>query len=135
MSWKRLKDIFARRLEDVFKTSWSRLEDVLKTFLQDVLKTYWRPLEDVLKTLWRRMVKKNILVLTKTSSEDVWLRRIYSSWSRRLEDVFKTSSKDEDERRVKMSSRHLHQDECLLGRFFWKYLWIIVFTNFEIGIN
>ena len=81
-----------RRLEDVFKTSWRRLEDVLKTFLQDVLKTSWKRLEDVLKT----------------SSEDVRLRRTYSSWSRRLEDVLKTSSEDKDERR-------LNQDECLVG--------------------
>ena len=36
----------------------------------------------------------------KTSSEDVRLRRAYSSWSRRLEDVFKISSEDEDERRL-----------------------------------
>ena len=63
-----------------------RLEDILKTFLQDVLKTSW---QDVLKTSWRRIAKTNILVLTKTSSEDVRLRRTYSSWSRRLEDVFR----------------------------------------------
>ena len=73
-----------------------RLENVLKISFQDVLKTSWRCLEDVfarrlenvLKTSWRRMAKTNILVLTKTSSEDVRLRRTYSSWSRRLEDVF-----------------------------------------------
>ena len=34
------------------------------------------------------------------SSEDVRLRRTYSSRSSRLEDVFKTSSEDEDERRL-----------------------------------
>ena len=56
-------------------------------------------LEDVLKTSWRRMDKTNILVLTKTSSEDVWLIRIYSSLSRNLEDVLKRS----------------FEDECLLG--------------------
>ena len=82
------------------KTSWRRLEDVLKTFLQDILKTSWKRLENVLNTSWECMVKTNILVLTKTS------------W-RRLEDVFwrpkaklsifgliKTSSEDEDERRL-----------------------------------
>ena len=63
-----------------------RLENVLKISLQDVLKTYSQDEyigldQDVLKT----------------SSEDVRLRRTYSSWSRRLEDVFwrrrrKTSS-------------------------------------------
>ena len=74
-------------LENVLKTSWRCLEDVLKTFskhLEDVLKMSWGRLEDVLKT----------------SSEDVWVRRIYSSWSRRLEDVLKKSSEDEDERRL-----------------------------------
>ena len=93
MSWKRLEDIFARRLEDVFKTSWRRLEDVLKTFLQDVLKMSWRRFEDVLKTydqdeyigldqdvFWRRMSKMNIFVLIKTSSED--------EDERHLQDVF-----------------------------------------------
>ena len=39
------------------------------------------------KTSWRRL-------------EDVWPRRIYWSWSRRLEDVLKTSSEDEDQRRL-----------------------------------
>ena len=48
MSWKRLEDIFARRLEDVLKTFWRRLEDVLKTFVQGVLKTSWKRLEDAL---------------------------------------------------------------------------------------
>ena len=60
------------------------------------------------------MTKTNILVLIKvlkTSSEDVWVRRICSSWSRHLEDVFKTSS------------RGLHQDECLLGLFYSELCW------------
>ena len=85
-----------------------RPENVLKVSLQDVLKMSWRHfrktsfrrLEKVLKTPWRRIAKTNILVLTKTSSEDVRLRRTHSSWSRRLEDVFKTSSEDEEERRL-----------------------------------
>ena len=34
MSWKRLEDIFARRLEDVLKMSWRHLENV-KTYGQD----------------------------------------------------------------------------------------------------
>ena len=102
MSWKRLEDIFATRLEDFFKTSWRRLEDVLKTLLQDVMKTSWKRLEDVLA---RRL--ENVL---KTSSEDVRLRRTYSSWSRRL---LKAKTKD----LFKTSSRRLHQDECLLGCF------------------
>ena len=85
----RLEEIFARRLEDVFKMSGRRLEDFLKIFLQDFLK---KP--------WRRIAKTNILVLTKTSSEEVRLRRTYSSWSKRLEDVLKASSENEDERRL-----------------------------------
>ena len=97
--WRRFEDILARRPESVLKTPWRRFEDVLKVS--------WRRLEDVLKMfrrcLWPRwtrpMAKTNILVL-KTSSEDVWLRQIYSSWSRRLEDVFKTSSEGEDERNL-----------------------------------
>ena len=106
-SWRRLQNVLNkswRCLEDVLKTSWRRLEDVLKTFLQDVLKTSWRRLENVLKTSWRRMTKTIMLVLIKvfwrrllkTSSGDVWVRGIYSSWSRRLlktKNVFKTSSR------------------------------------------
>ena len=88
-SWRCLEDAFARRLEDVLKMSWRRLG-----------KTSWRCLEDVFKTSWRRIAETNILVLTKTSSEDVRLRRIYSSWSKRLEDVLKTFSEYEDERRL-----------------------------------
>ena len=83
------------RLEDVLKKSWRcfsrRLEDVLKTCsirLEDVSKMSRRR---SCKTSWRRIVKTNILVLTKTSSEDVSLRRTYSSWSRRLEERRKTS--------------------------------------------
>ena len=67
----------SRRLQGVFKTSSRRLEDVLKTNISS----------------WLRRLR-NVL---KTSSEDVWLKRIYSPWSRRLEDIFwrrrgKTSS-------------------------------------------
>ena len=82
MSW--------RYLEDVFKTSWRRLEDALKRSrrrFEDVLKMSWRRLENVLKTSWRRL-------------KDIWPRQIYWSWSRRLEDVLKTSSEDEDKRRL-----------------------------------
>ena len=44
------------------------------------MKTFWRRLENVLKKSWRRIAKTNILVLTKTSSED--------EDKRRLQDVF-----------------------------------------------
>ena len=122
-SWKRVTKnrltrwyVLKRSWRHLCKTSWRclenilarRLEDVLKTFSQDVLKMTWRRLENVLKTSWKRMTKTNILILIKTSSEDVWVRWIYSSWSRRLKDVFRT-------RRRKMSPRRLHQDECLQG--------------------
>ena len=65
MSWRRFG-----------KTSWRRLENVLKTYDQDEYSSFD---QDVLNT----------------SSEYVWLRWVYSSWSRRLEE----SSEDEDERR------------------------------------
>ena len=123
----RLKDIFARRLEDALKTSSKRLEGVLKTSwkcledvfarrLEGVLKTScrclgkrsWRRLEDISKTSWRRLEDvwprriywswpKRLENVLKTSSEDLRLRWAYSSWSRRLEDVFKAPSEDEDE--------------------------------------
>ena len=68
ISWRCLEDVSARRLEEVLQTSW-----------QDILKTSWRRLGNVLMTSWRLMVKTNMLVLIKTSSENVWLRRIYLS--------------------------------------------------------
>ena len=117
-----------RCLEDVLKTSWSFLEDILGRRLEDVLKTSWRCLKDVLKTPWRRMAKTKLLVLTKASSEDVWLRRIYSYLSRRLEDVFWRW-------RRKTSSRRLHQDECLLGTYFVKGGRISVLSLNEIDVK
>ena len=81
MSWKRLDDVFARRLENVLKTSCRCLEDVW------IRRIYWswpRHLEDV---FWRRMINKNIFVFIKMS------------WRRKR----------------KTSLRRLHQDECLLG--------------------
>ena len=112
----RLQNILKASLQDVLKmswrrfckTSWRRLENVLKTSWQDVLKTSWKRLEDVLKTYSQDEYIGLDQDVLKTSSEDEWLRRIYSSWSRCLEDVLKMSFEDVDERR-------LHQDECLLG--------------------
>ena len=43
-SWRCLKDVFARRLEDVLNTSWKRLEDV---FWRRKRKTSRRRLQDV----------------------------------------------------------------------------------------
>ena len=107
----RLENVLKTSLQDVLKTSWRWLEDVF----QDVLKMFWRRLQNVLKMSWRRFCKKswrrleNVLKtygqngyigldqdVLKTSSEDVKLRRTYSSWRRLLKtktkDVFKTSS-------------------------------------------
>ena len=67
------------------------------------------------------MAKTNILVLTKTSSEDVRLRRTYSSWSRSLEDVLKTSSKDEDERRFQDVFKTSSSRRMFAGLFFFLY--------------
>ena len=107
----RLENMLKTSLQDVLKMYWRRLEHVLKKILQGILKTFWWRLEDVLKTSWRCLedvlktygqdeyigLDQDVL---KTSSEDVRLRRTYSSWSRRLEDVLKTSSEDENERRL-----------------------------------
>ena len=95
--WRHLAKTSWRCLEDVFKTSSKRLEEVLKMSWKRFCNTSWRCLKNVLKTSWRRMAKTNILVSTKTSWKDVWLRQISSTWSRRLEHVFwrrrrKTSS-------------------------------------------
>ena len=109
----RLENVLKISLQDVLKTSWRRFEDVLKMSWRPFCKTSWRRLENVLKTSWRRIAKTNILVLTKTSSEDVRLRRTYSSWSRRLEDVFWR-------RRRKTSSRSL-QDVFIKTSVCWVY--------------
>ena len=63
-SWKHLGKTSLRYLEDVSKTSSKRL--------QDILKISWR---GFCKTPWKRLADK-------------WLRQIYSSWSKRLQDVF-----------------------------------------------
>ena len=77
------------------KTSWRSLEDVF----QDVLKTSWKHLEYVLKTYGQDEYIGFDQDVLKASSEVTRLRRTYLSWSRRLEDIFKTSSEDEDKRR------------------------------------
>ena len=88
-----------------------------------VLKMSWRCLEDVLKTSWRCMDKTNILVLIKTSSEDVWLIRIYSSSSRRLEDVLKTSFEGEVERCLQdvFIKTNVCWEDILLKRRVWRF--------------
>ena len=106
----RLENTFARRLKYVLETSSKRLEE---RCLEDV---FTKRLEDS----WRCMAKKNILVLIKTSwrllrdsSVEVWLGRMYSSWSRRLEDVFWR-------RRWKASLRRL-QDVFIKMNVCWEF--------------
>ena len=116
--WRRLKDVLARRLEDV-----------LKTFLQDVLKRSWKLLEDVWKTNGQDGYigidqPRRLEGVLKASSEDVSLRRTYSSLSRPLEDSFKTSSEDKDERRLqdffkRSSSRRMFPGKYQV--FLWTY--------------
>ena len=103
--WKMCEDVFTRLLEEVLKTSWRYLEDVWPTRLY----WYWsRCLEDIFKTSsedvqirriyssWRLF--EEILKTSWRHLEEVWPRRLYLSWSRCLEDVLKTSPEDEDER-------------------------------------
>ena len=120
MSWRHLCSTSSRRFEDILKTSWTCLEEVLK-ILEDVLKTYDQD----------KYTRLDHDVL-KTSSEDVWLGKIYSSWRRLL----KTKRKDN----FKASSRRVHQDKCLLVyllklfmnfasvRFHW-LLWCLFLFN------
>ena len=124
----RLQNILKASLQDVLKmswrrfckTSWRRLENVLKTSWQDVLKTSWKRLEDVLKTYGQDEYIGLDQDVLKTSSEDVRLRRTYSSWSRHLEDVFKTSSEDEDERRLQ--DVFIKTNVCWASSFWLKFL-------------
>ena len=85
-SWRRLIDV----LKTFLQTSWRCVEDVLKTsyrcledLFADVLKTFWRLVEDVSRCFFARRLKTS-----RRRLEDAWPRRMYWSWSRRLEDVF-----------------------------------------------
>ena len=60
------------------------------------------------------MTKTNKMVLTRPSSEDVWLKRIYSSCS--LRRLLKRKTKDV----LKTSWGRLYQDKCLQG---WRGNW------------
>ena len=79
MSWKGLENIFAKRLEDVLKTSWRCLEDVFARRLEDVLKTSSededeRLLQDVCKTSssGRMFAGKLLKGDCRCTQEDVW---------------------------------------------------------------
>ena len=78
-SWKRLEDIFERRLEDVLKMSWRCFEEILRR----LAKTSWRRLEDLwsrrrprrlnqdeLKTSWKLLLKTKTKDIFKTCLED-----------------------------------------------------------------
>ena len=122
----RLEDVLKISLQDVLKTSSKRFEDVLKMSwrhfsrrLEDVL-TFWRRLEDVLKTYGQDEYIGLDQDVLKTSSEDVRLRRTYSSWSRRLEDVFRRR------RRKTSSSRRMFAGPFHIEHLWWLLLyWII----------
>ena len=77
VSWRRFEDLLKTSWQDVLKMSWRRLEDVMARRLEDVLKTYG---QDEYIGLGQDVLE--------TSSEDIWLIRIYSSSSRCHEDVF-----------------------------------------------
>ena len=91
-----------------------RLGHVLKTSWRHFSKTSWRRFEEVLKMSSRRFCKTSWRRL-----EDVSPRRIYSSWSRRLEDAFWRRMTKVNifvlSDVFKTSSRCLHQDKCFLG--------------------
>ena len=125
MSWRR--DNNSLTWWYVLKTSWSCLEDIFSRGL-DVFKTSWRRLG---KTSWRKtpsrcITKTNIFVLIKVSwrsSEEVWLKSIYSSLSRRLEDVFWRW-------RRKTSSRRL-QDIFIKANVCWDFKMFIAEINIK----
>ena len=136
--WRCLQDVFARGLEDVLKTSWRRLCKTSCWCLEDVLKLSWRRLENVLKTFLQEVLKTFWNYL-----EDIWTKRIYWSWPRRLKDVFwwriikksifvfiKTSWRRLEDvfwtRRRKTSSR-CHWDVCIRTNVCW------VRTNHSVG--
>ena len=129
-----LENVLKISLQDVLKMSWRRLENVLKTSwrrLEEILKMFWRRLEDVLKTSWRSFGETSWRYL-----EDVFWRRkaranIFRAniWSRRLEDVLKTSSEDKDKRHLQdvfktSSSRRMFVGKSAkhekLGKY-WSY--------------
>ena len=106
MSWRRVHKN-SLTLWYILKTSWKCFKNVLKTSSYDVLKTSW---QDILLMSWRRL--ENVL----KKSGRVWLRIIYLSWSRRLEDAFwKCMNKGNVFVLTMTSWKNRHQDECLLG--------------------
>ena len=70
-SWRSLQDVFAWRLQDIFKMFWDIFQDVFKSSTEDALQLC---LEEVKEKKWRQ---KNVTLNTS---------------SRPLEDVFSASS-------------------------------------------
>ena len=102
--WNCLEEVFPRRLEDVLKSSWRRLgktssrclEDIFARSLEDVLKISWRCLGT---TSWKRL--ENVM---KMYDQDEYIGLD--------QNVLKTFSEDEDERRL--------QDVFIKTNFCWK---------------
>ena len=120
--WKTFERVLARRLQnalDVFKTSSRRFEDILKRFLKDVLKTSW-------KTSWRLF--GNFLKKTWKRLEEVLKTHGQEEYSGLEQDILKTSSEDKNERQI--------QDVFIKTDGFWmgsslvsKKLWDITFLK------
>ena len=127
--WKTIKEIINVKTNNPSKhlSWWRRLEDVLKTSFVFVFR---RRLDNVFK----KSYQDEYIHLTHTSSEDVFKTfsrrldqdqhiRLGHTCSRRLQDVFKTSSrrlvKTSSKRLVKTSSRHLQDvlQRCLQDLF------------------
>ena len=89
------------------KLKFAGLEDVLKMFSTRLQRNNFsssRILKTSRKTTWRRLGRRKIVTL-KTywrRLEEVWPRRIYCSWPRRLEDVFWRQRRKTSSRRLKV---------------------------------
>ena len=108
----RLQNVLNMSWRHFCKTSFRRFKNILKTSWQGVLKTYGQgeyigPDQDVLKT----------------SSEDIWLRQIYSSLSKRLEDILETSYECKEEQRL--------QDDFQRNWWFLRSWGVIRITNLK----
>ena len=154
MSWKRLEDIFARRLQDVLKTFlqdflitfWRRLEDILPRRLEGVLKMSWGRFQNVLKTSWKcleNIFPRRLEDVLKTYDQDEYIGLdqdifwrhmtkanifvlIKTSWRRLLKPNTKDVLKDVFwSRRRKTSSRHLQTSSSRQMFAGWKQNWKI----------
>ena len=140
MSWKRLEDIFARRLQDVLKTFlqdflitfWRCLEDILPRRLEGVLKMSWGRFQNVLKTSWKcleNIFPRRLEDVLKTYDQDEYIGLDQDIFWRHMTKAnifvlirsqirktsWRTSSEAEDERRLPDIFKRLHQDKYLPG--------------------